>query len=419
MPRPPLRCWWGDLHVAEFTRKQPWDLRCQYTELALDRWPTNTPLISCSLPVQRRTQNASAFLRGLLPEGGHLQALAALAGVATNDTYGLLARYGRDVAGALTINDNDEPPDPTRWDVEPYTAESLAAEIAGLDDHPLGVRADSELSIAGLQDKILLVDLGDGRWGRPIHGHPSTHILKVDDLRYPGIVEAEAQCLRLAQRLGLSTLDPITMTFGGQACLIVRRYDRTVVGDTIARIHQEDACQALGIDPQDQRGRAKYEDAGGPSLAQIAGLLKDHSEHREQQLALLTRVVTFTCVIGGADAHGKNLSLLHEPNGRISLAPLYDTVPTGLWPNLRTDAAMAVNGKRDFGLITLHDIATEASQWGLPYETALTTAAELCEHIKVGIADVVSHEAIATRLAIGVDRLLDGDPEHHGGSPPA
>lgn len=418
MARPPLRCWWDGVHVADFIPRQPWDLRCGYTGTALDRWATNTPLLSCSLPVQRRAQDGSAFLRGLLPEGAHLQALAALAGVAANDTYGLLARYGRDVAGALTLTSSDDTPSATRSHVEPYTPASFAAEVTGLDEHALGVRADSELSIAGLQNKLLLVELGNGQWGRPVHGHPSTHILKVDDPRRPGLVEAEAQCLRLAQRLGLTSLDPITTAVGGLPCMIVRRYDRIVSGGEIARAHQEDACQALGIDPQAQRGRAKYEDAGGPSLAQIAGLLRRHAGDRDRELAALTAAVTFTCAIGNADAHGKNISFLNDGDGRISLAPLYDTVPTALWPDLRATAAMAVNGRRDFGRITVHDIAAEASRWGLTFDRALAVAVDTCEQIAAGMADVVSHDALATRLATGIDRLLGAGPEHGGDAPP-
>lgn len=171
----PLRCWWGETHVADFVAKSGWDLRCRYTAEALDRWPGNLPLLSCSLPVQARPQDASAFLRGLLPEGANLQAMAALAGVATNDTYGLLARFGRETAGALEIVADEPPPNRTAWSVEPYSEDQLEAEIAGLGPG-LGVRNDTELSLAGLQNKLLLVATGDG-WGRPVNGQPSTHIL--------------------------------------------------------------------------------------------------------------------------------------------------------------------------------------------------------------------------------------------------
>lgn len=406
MPKRTLHCWWGDTRVAEFTARRPWELHARYTDEAIDRWPTNTPLLSCSLPVQRRTQPSSAFLRGLLPEGSHLQALAHLAGLATNDLYGLLARYGRDVAGALVVTTSDDPPEPGAWGVEPYTDESLAAEIVGLDNEALGVHADSELSIAGLQNKILLVELDGGRWGRPVHGHPSTHILKVDDAVHPGIVDVEAQCLRLAESVGLSRLAPITSTLAGHPCLIVRRYDRELIGGAIQRIHQEDSCQALGIDPQEDRGRAKYETSGGPSYRRIASLLATHGRDAEAELVALARAMTFTFLIGNADAHGKNLSLLHDDHGYISLAPLYDTVPTVLWPNLRATTAMSVNGSSAFDLITLDDLAAEASAWGLDNQHALTITGELAAAIGDLVPAIVDHEELANRVLGQVNRLL-------------
>ena len=406
MARPPLRCWWDDIHVADFIARKPWQLDCRYTDEALERWPTNTPLLSCSLPVQRRPLRAAAFLQGVLPEGRHLQALARLANVTTNDIRGLLARYGRDIAGALVIGVGDEPPERDHWAVEPYTADSLAAEVLGLDNDALGVRADSELSIAGLQDKLLLVDLGTGRWGRPTHGHPSTHILKVDSPRYPGLIAAEGHCLRLAERVGLGNLAPLTTRIGDQTCLIVKRYDRATKGTTVGRIHQEDSCQALGIDPQGNRGRAKYEAAGGPTLAQIAALLALYAADVDRELGALVRAVTFTIVIGNADAHGKNVSFLPDLDGHVALAPLYDTVPTILWPSLRSTAAMSVNGKIDFGRVGLHDIASEASRWGLDFDRALTIAHELAGKASAALSDIVTDDRLSTRIAERIDRLL-------------
>lgn len=411
MPKRKLHCWLGDARVAELTARKPWELHVRYTDEALDRWATNTPLLSCSLPVQRRAQNATPFFRGLLPEGSHLLALAHLAGLATNDLYGLLARYGRDVAGALVITTSDDPPEPSDWSLEPYTDESLAAEIMGLDNDALGVHADSELSIAGLQNKILLVELDGGRWGRPVRGHPSTHILKVDDAGHPGLIGVEAQGLRLAERVGLSQLAPRTMTIAGYPCLVVRRYDRELVGGSIQRIHQEDACQALGIDPQAARGRAKYESSGGPSYRRIASLLATYARDEEAELTALTRAMTFMFLIGNADAHGKNISLLHDGVGRIRLAPLYDTVPTVLWPNLRATSAMSVNGIVALDRITLHDLATEASSWGLDYERASTVASELAADVGDLVPANIDHHELATRVLRQVNRLLR-DPPH-------
>ncbi len=63
-------------------------------------------------------------------------------------------------------------------------------------------------------------------------------------------------------------------------------------------------------------------------------------------------MVAFTVTIGNADAHGKNLGFVHRQPGAVSLAPLYDTVPTVLWPNLRTRRAMTVNHQRELSSIT-------------------------------------------------------------------
>lgn len=405
MAKAPLQCWWGDLHVAQISPRRPWDLRLRYSDAAQERWDANTPALSCSLPVQRRPLDASNFLQGLLPEGRHLQAVAHLAGVATNDSYGLLARYGRDVAGALVITPDDNPPSKSDWSVEPYTDETLALEIAGLDDRPLGVHPDSELSLAGLQNKLLLVKLNDGRWGRPVHGHPSTHILKVDDERYPGLVAAEADCLRLARSVDLADGNVVEGEINGKSFILVRRYDRADRGGTIERLHQEDACQALGIDPGGMQGRAKYESAGGPSFQRIAGLLRAYAQEANAELMQLLRIATFTVAIGNADAHGKNISFLHDEDGHIRLAPVYDTVPTILWPNLRQSTAMSVDGKRSLGEITQEDLVAEAARWGVQPPRARSTVKDIADALVAKAADAVTNSELLRQVTARAARL--------------
>jgi serine/threonine-protein kinase HipA len=150
--REELACWFGEHHVATITARRPWDVRLTYSDEALERWPSNTPLLSCSLPVQRKEQRATPFFRGLLPEGRQLLEAASLARVTTNDVFGLLAAYGRDVAGALVLSNEDPAAGRERWDVVEQDDATLAAEVAGLDDHPLGLHPDSELSLPGMQN---------------------------------------------------------------------------------------------------------------------------------------------------------------------------------------------------------------------------------------------------------------------------
>ena len=386
-------------HIADLEQPRWPEIHCRYSKGALRSAPLNSPVLSCSLPLGARRQDAAPFCRGLLPEGQALQALAARAGVAVNATFELLARYGRDVAGALVIG--VERPGSRDFGVEPYTPQTLVGAIEELDEYPLGVHDDSELSLAGLQDKLLLVKLEDGGWARPLGGRPSTHILKADDPRHPGLVEAESLCLALARAAGLTTVESELAQIGSHACLIVSRFDRRLVGGEVRRIHQEDLCQALGLDPDGARGRAKYESSGGPSLRQMAALLDAYAADPRAELDRLVAVTTFTVLIGNADAHGKNLALLHPTPETVSLAPLYDTVPTALWPNLRTDAAMAIGGQPSLADVTLTDVVREARSWPHPEDraraVATSTAGRLLEAIDKGTVSPDSDVAALVR----------------------
>lgn len=382
-----LGVWMDGVHVAELRAGAGYSIQCAYTDEALERWPRNSPVISCSLPLGPRPLEAIAFCRGLLPEGRALQTLADQAGLATRDTFGLLARYGRDVAGALVIS--DEEPEPRRFGVEPYTPGSLLEQVEDLEDHPLGAHDDSELSLAGLQDKLLLVRLEDGSWGRPLRGRPSTHILKVDNPRYPGLIEAEAQCLLLARAAGLSDIEIELETIGETRCLIVSRFDREVDGEEVRRVHQEDLLQALGIDPDGNKRRAKYEAGGGPRLKNAAELLDSYAPEPPAQLDRLVAATTFTAVIGNADAHAKNLALLHRSPQEIELAPLYDTVPTALWPRLRPEAAMAIGGQVMLSDVTISDVVREAAVWPHPKDRAERVARETAEALARALEEKV------------------------------
>jgi serine/threonine-protein kinase HipA len=403
MARTPKRLgvWLDGERIADLEQERG-RLFCRYTDEALATWPGNSPLISCSLPLQERRQDALAFCKGLLPEGRALQSLADKAGLATNDTFGLLERYGRDVAGALVISTTA--PEPRRYGAQEYDRNSLTSAVEDLDEDPLGVDDESELSLAGLQDKLLLVEIGDGVWAKPLRGRPSTHILKRDDLRYPGLIAAEKQCLDLARALGLTTIDTQLERFGSFDCLIVSRFDRRIEGQQVNRIHQEDVCQALGIDPDGHERRAKYGRASGPSLRHIAELLDRYAEDPANQLDRLVGVITFIVLTGNADAHGKNLAFLHPTPETISLAPLYDTVPTVLWPTLRTASAMAIGAKAELGETTVDDIVREAKRWDHPEvrarEMVERTIEQTHDCLKAGVIDPKSdlHKFVRRRL---------------------
>jgi serine/threonine-protein kinase HipA len=401
MSKPRLAIWLHGMRIADVESRGFGDLRLRHTNEALERWPINAPVISCSLRIGRSWQPAAAYLRGLLPEGRHLAAAAHAANVATSDTYGLLVRYGRDVAGALVITRHDERPDESRWGMEPYTSETLAGAVDALDAGNDVVYPDSELSIAGLQNKLLLVVTGDG-WARPISGRPSTHILKLDDPLRPGLIDAEHHALLAAANVGVDASESAVREIADRRCLFVRRFDRTVTEGVVQRVHQEDACQALGVHHEAGGGRGKYESAGGPSFKDVAELLRTDSRDADQELRKLARLMTFTVVVGNADGHGKNVALLHDDDGYVRLAPAYDTVPTMLWPKLRTTPGMYVGGVADLLRVDRDALVRETRSWKLNSVVAVQTIDQTLDQLRAARID---HDDLCGLVAANLDRI--------------
>ena len=145
------------------------------------------------------------------------------------------------------------------------------------------------------------------------------------------------------------------------------------------RVHQEDIAQALGVDLE-VNARAKYESDGGPRLAQVASVLRAWGT--EEDLYRLLDQVVFTVASGNADAHAKNISILHRERGRVELAPMYDTVPTVLWPSLRTRAAMSIGGAIDLPAVDVEDVLREAAAWHLPVGPARLRILETLEALR-------------------------------------
>lgn len=396
-----LGVWLNGIRIGDIEpRKRGYAVSLRYNNEAFERWPGNTPVLSCSLPLVRGPLDATNFFRGVLPEGNQLNFLASMAKTSTIDVYGLLARYGRDITGAVVIA--DESPSSSPGDQIPYDDATLTAEVLALDERPLAIHDDSELSLPGLQNKLLLIKTPTG-WARPVGGRPSTHLLKVEDRRFPGLATMEHHIMELAFRSHLTTATTEVVNIGDIPCLIVSRFDRHLDGDgNVARIHQEDLCQALDINVSAREGRAKYESYGGPSFRDIAVLLDRYAHDPQRDLVQLVRTMAFTVLTGNGDAHGKNLSLMHDQPGQISLAPLYDTVPTMMWPTLPDRAAMHVNHIPVLSRIGLNSMMTEVSRWPSFGTDAQSLIVELAGELRAQLESIPENlaEAIENRIRL-------------------
>ena len=315
--------------------------------------------LSQSLPLRAEPFDDRAtrpFFAGLLPEGDQRKRIAHALHVSRQNDFALLDGIGGECAGAVSLLEpgqtpqDAERPNAVRWldDAE------LLRLIQEMPQRPMRAGdADIRLSLAGAQDKLPVVAEG-GRIGLPRFGSPSTHIIKPAITSAAGIegsVFNEGFCLALASALGLDAAPAHMQRMGDCTYLLVTRYDRQrSVNGAWVRLHQEDFCQALGVVPE-----TKYQNEGGPDLADSFSLLRRATRPSAPQLLKLLDYVIFHTLIGNHDAHGKNFSLLYTTHGTV-LAPLYDALCTAVYPRLTEKMAMKIGGKYRFSQV-------EASHW--------------------------------------------------------
>ncbi len=129
--------------------------------------------------------------------------------------------------------------------------------------------------------------------------------------------------------------------------LLEFRYDRTIdANGSGTRVHQEDFCQAMGFPPE-----RKYQQEGGPLLRDCIGLLREWSTVAALDIRDFLDGLIFNVLIGNADAHGKNYSILYRKTER-RLAPFYDLVCTLAWPELSKTPAMKIGKSESIETIT-------------------------------------------------------------------
>lgn len=362
------------------------------------------PLLSVSMPTRGRAYNGAvpaAFFEGLLPEGEARRMIAYDFDLAEQDVMGLLRKLGRDCAGALVILPEGEEPE-TAGEPEPIDEASVATRLAALRHAPLGVDERVRVSLAGAQEKLLLARLKDG-WGLPVNGAPSTHILKTAHPIWAQAITNEGFCLRIAHHSGVPAAGATIESFAGREALVIERYDRATGSEGVVRLHQEDFCQAHGLD-----SRHKYEDARGPSLRRCADTLARWSSGRDQ-LERLLEIVTINLLVGNADAHAKNLSLLHGPDGQIILAPAYDLMSTIYYEQVSPVIGMFVNGIRDINEVKVGDLVVEASAWGLPKRQSESVVARLFDEAGAAVEraadEVGAPEPLVEKVMTHVKRM--------------
>lgn len=357
---PPVPVWFGDLNVGDITVAAEGSLAFGYSE----KWLATRGAFALSRTMPLRaapfdSEIISPWLANLLPEERQLAVLTRTLGLDRADTLALLNEIGGDTAGALSFGVRSAR---SEWAYAPLTEfygiedpqKALERHFEDLKDRPFLAGAEGvRLSLAGGQEKSALAVLDakgdpvlrlpqDGDLlAIPLHGAPSTVILKPDNPLLPGIVENETYCLRLAQAVGIKTAEVTILPAGTRKAICVLRYDRRVNrSNELQRIHQEDFAQANGVPP----GR-KYERGTlpGPDLTTLLGTA-GHLPPKDA-LSLLDQLI-FNILVANTDAHAKNYSLLLHVGGETRLAPLYDVSCVLPWPKVVQYFAQNIAGKK-------------------------------------------------------------------------
>jgi serine/threonine-protein kinase HipA len=413
-----LVAWLYDTPVATLTRGPEFRIRLEWHLKGIERWGLGSPALSVGLPIGTptgpRDTRGLDFFENILPEGPALERMATLAGVRPVDTYGILAAFGRDCAGAIMVlPDGDRPGGNDASGYSPMTPADLERVISALDVIPLAAAPERGFrpSLAGFQRKALLGRAGDGTWRLPSGDAPSTWILKPDG---PHAMAAnEATCLRLAAACGLPAPEAELLDVAGLPVLAVKRYDRqdAPAGGIPVRVHQEDGCQATALPPG-----LKYEEQGGPALRDFASVIRNFGEPSE--VTGLLRRTTFNMAVGNADAHAKNFSVLHEPDvPAIRLAPLYDVLSTialeltdrtGRPIRADTHVSQRVGRQADIRNVTATNLIDEAVTWGIRRRTASAVVTGMLDQVLAAIPATPGDARVLAVIREQAERISPG-----------
>lgn len=308
------------------------------------------------------------FFANLLPEPGPMRdLLAARASIKPQREFFLIAVLGRDLPGALQIQPagGPMPPDDVSVAIEQSTTNAQSPE-------PL------RFSLAGTQLKFSAVKNAAGGLTVPADGVGGSWIVKLPSSRYAQVPENEFAMMELGRRVGISVPEikliamdrisgiPAEVASLGERAFVIRRFDRPSPGELI---HIEDFAQVFGVHPEAKYGRPGQR-ASYRNLAEVLW-----AETGEVGVTEFIRRLVFNILIGNADMHLKNWSLIYRNRRAPELSPAYAFVSTISYiPDDKL--ALTLTDSKEFASVTVEQFERFAAKARLPSRLTLTTVRE-------------------------------------------
>lgn len=311
-------------------------------------------------PYQKRVM---PFFSNLLPEGHLRKYLAEQASVNSEREFYLLWALGHDLPGAITIT--------------PADGEAWPPDAANGSDEQGDHQRENALrfSLAGVQLKFSAVMETSGGLTIPASGVGGSWIVKLPSREFAGVPENEFSMMTLASLIGMNvpaidlvSIDAIkNLPEGidkiGNHAFVIERFDRLSDG---SRVHIEDFAQVYGLYyPEDKYGNGTFR-----NIAQVIA-----AEGNDADIIEYVRRLTFNMLIGNADMHMKNWSLIYPDRRHVSLAPAYDFAATV--PYLPGDATnMKISRAKVFSAFSVDELEHLAVNASIPKKMAIDAAKE-------------------------------------------
>jgi len=322
-------------------------------------------LITDVRPTQTRLP---PFFANLLPEPGPMRDLLAVrANVKVEREFFLIAVLGRDLSGALEIQPASG--------VMPRDDAAVVVEQSTTDAQP---PEPLRFSLAGAQLKFSAVRSIAGGLTIPANGVGGSWIVKLPSSRYPEVPENEFAMMELARRLDIAVPEtglidvsrisglPAEVPSLGERAFVIKRFDRASGGELV---HIEDFAQVFGIYPEEKYGRPGQR-ASYRNIVEVLWV-----ETGEVGVIEFLRRLVFNVLIGNADMHLKNWSLIYPNRRTPELSPAYDFVSTIAYiPDDKL--ALTFVDSKDFASVTLEQFERFALKARLPTKLTLDTVRE-------------------------------------------
>lgn len=194
------------------------------------------------------------------------------------------------------------------------------------------------------------------------------YILKPPSQDYPNMPELEDLTMHLAEIARITVATHGLIPINNQLAYITKRFDRKAK----LKIAVEDLCQL-----SEKTTENKYKS----SSEKVGEIIKRYSSFPGEDCLKYFELILFSYIVGNADMHLKNFSLITEDTNNIRLSPCYDLLSTKLLLPEHIDPeelALSVNGKKKN--IRTKDFVLFGNSLGIPEKVIRKTIQSMQDH---------------------------------------